>query len=370
MKRKRFLEGWCLLFVVMTLSVLTIGLLGACDAPSNGGGCGNGDNDNPVDPVVDSRPLIPDSSWDCGMPEGIPSPESGELVFEAEMSLGNIHDMGQTQYGRRHLIEVTGGKVNGPDISAEVLTGGLDFQLTLSNGAMEIDQVNILKTSDGQYIYFRNCGASADSNDVRVVPDFEAPSSSAYSFLNTGKFAGTRTLNTARKTMTLKIYDVSDVTVDANAGGAVKVVQPKDAPDQSWECREAASSERQGAELYSETVNIGSSIAVGQSKYGRRNIIPITGGRATGDVAGRVLSGGADYQLIADGQFLLDARYTIETNDGELIIVRNCGPASALVPVFEAKASGKYGYLNDQLWLSSSPSIAVGAVKLTIYESR
>jgi hypothetical protein len=80
-----------------------------------------------------------------------------------------------------------------------------------------------------------------------------------------------------------------------------------------------------------------------------------------------VLSGGADYQIIG-ASFELDARYTIRTNDGELIIVRNCGPVGALVPVFEAATAGKYAFMNANTWLSSDPGIGAGVVNLTIYE--
>ncbi len=41
--------------------------------------------------------LIPHSSWACSMPDGIPSPESGAKVFEAEMKLDRIYDLGTTQ---------------------------------------------------------------------------------------------------------------------------------------------------------------------------------------------------------------------------------------------------------------------------------
>ena len=42
---------------------------------------------------------MPQSSWNCGMAEGIPSPESGTLIFEAEMKLERVatlvrHPMG------------------------------------------------------------------------------------------------------------------------------------------------------------------------------------------------------------------------------------------------------------------------------------
>ena len=62
-------------------------------------------------------------------------------------------------------------------------------------------------------------------------------------------------------------------------------------------------------------------------ELGRRRIIPITGGRFRGErLSGRVLAGGADWQVVRpDGVADLDARYTIETHDGALIYVRNKG---------------------------------------------
>jgi hypothetical protein len=66
---------------------------------------------------------------------------------------------------------------------------------------------------------------------------------------------------------------------------------------------------------------------LGAGPLGRRRIIPITGGRFVGErLSGRVLPGGADWQVIrADGVAELDARYTLETDDGALIYVRNHG---------------------------------------------
>lgn len=66
---------------------------------------------------------------------------------------------------------------------------------------------------------------------------------------------------------------------------------------------------------------------LGNSPHGRRRIINITGGGFRGDrLSGKVLPGGADWQVIrADGVADLDARYTLETSDGALIYVRNHG---------------------------------------------
>ena len=66
---------------------------------------------------------------------------------------------------------------------------------------------------------------------------------------------------------------------------------------------------------------------LGDTPLGRRRIIGITGGKFAGPrLSGRVLPGGADWQVIrADGVAYLDARYTLETGDGALIYVNNKG---------------------------------------------
>jgi hypothetical protein len=300
------------------------------------------------------------------MPDGIPPPTTGKLVLEANVTIGAIHDIGDTQFGHRHLVEITGGTVKGPNIDGTLRTGGLDWQLTLPNGAIEDEEVNVITTGSGAAIYFRNCGTAASSGDVvRTVPDFEAPNGGPYAFLNTAKLVGTRELDMTNKTLKLTVYDVSAAAPPQ--GDPVKVVEPDDLPNQTWDCKTAAGTK--GAVVYMESVGIGAgSVTVGASKRGTRNIIPITGGTTTGRIAGSVLAGGADYQLIG-ASFVLDARYTLHPSDGdELIIVRNCGPVGALVPVFEARKDGKYAWVNDNHWLSSDPTVVPGAVNLTIYE--
>ncbi len=73
-------------------------------------------------------------------------------------------------------------------------------------------------------------------------------------------------------------------------------------------------------------VSIAAPIEVGQTAQGFRRMIPITGGTVTGPLMqGRVMAGGADFQLIvADGtQAHLDARYVLELNDGARVFVQN-----------------------------------------------
>ena len=68
-------------------------------------------------------------------------------------------------------------------------------------------------------------------------------------------------------------------------------------------------------------------LTLGQTPYGERRIINILGGRVEGArLSGRILPGGADWQIIrSDGVADLDARYTIETEAGARILVASEG---------------------------------------------
>ena len=82
---------------------------------------------------------------------------------------------------------------------------------------------------------------------------------------------------------------------------------------------------------------------LGDTPLGRRRIIAITGGRFSGArLSGRVLPGGADWQVIrVDGVADLDARYTLETGDGALIYIRNKGYRHGPDEVMQRLAAGE-----------------------------
>ena len=73
-------------------------------------------------------------------------------------------------------------------------------------------------------------------------------------------------------------------------------------------------------------VNVSPPIEVGQTPFGMRRVVPITGGVVRGPrMNGRVLDAGADFQLVLEGNTMahLDARYVIELDDGARIWVHN-----------------------------------------------
>lgn len=87
------------------------------------------------------------------------------------------------------------------------------------------------------------------------------------------------------------------------------------------------------------TVTVGAPVEAGAvtgvETRGQRRIIPITGGSVRGRLQGRVLAGGADFQIIVSPTMaVLDARYVLALDSGEHVYVQNHalrrGPAEAI----------------------------------------
>lgn len=117
----------------------------------------------------------------------------------------------------------------------------------------------------------------------------------------------------------------------------------------------------------------------GATPYGGRNRIPITGGTFEGPrIKGKVLSGGADWQLNrADGCMTLEADYMIQADDGALIHVHNCGVLSGkpgapdfylrTTPVFEAPI-GRHDWLNKAVFVGTVEGAPGGAVCIRVFK--
>lgn len=331
-------------------------------AAGTSGGAGAGASDAAViDP--DSEPLVPHPSWHCNLPEGIPVPDSGTLVFEAELQLGTILELGRTQYGMRRVIPISGGTVTGPMLEGELLAFGLEWELTTADGGVELEARNALRASDGSAIYVRSCGAARAGGSVRVVLDFEAPASGDHAWLNEGTFVATRELG--QGTMSLRVFQVATSSPMPSAG----TLGPS---DQAWDC-EGPTGPVGSSPVLEAAVDIGGSVAIGASKRGRRNIIPITGGSFTGAQAmGDVIPGGADFQLTPSGggALQIEARYTLRTDDGELVSVRNCnglGGSGGTRLYFETRADGPYAWMNAD-GMTGTIGLRLGGVLISVFE--
>lgn len=128
----------------------------------------------------------------------------------------------------------------------------------------------------------------------------------------------------------------------------------------------------------------------GKTPYGERRVINIVGGTVSGPrLSGKILRGGADWQIIrADGVADIFAKYTIQTEAGGLVLVTSAGLRHGPPDVIEKLALGEM-VPRDQYyfrtcvrfetadpaseWLNRVLMIAVGArekmkVKLDLFE--
>jgi hypothetical protein len=129
---------------------------------------------------------------------------------------------------------------------------------------------------------------------------------------------------------------------------------------------------------------------LGRTPYGERRVIGITGGTVHGaKLNGRVLPGGADWQIIrADGAADIQARYTLESDTGARILVYSAGLRHGPLDVMARLAKGdnvdpSLYYFRTAMrfetadpaagWLNRIVAIARGArearaVRLDVYE--
>lgn len=115
------------------------------------------------------------------------------------------------------------------------------------------------------------------------------------------------------------------------------------------------------------TCDIAGSIDLGDTPTGHRAMVPITGGSFTGaGIKGIVLPGGADRQLLrSDGYKNLEARYELQTDDGQVISVFNRVLAKVnrapSDPVFSnitlSAPEGKYGWINREVYIGTLTSL-------------
>lgn len=320
------------------------------------------------EPPAATRTLLPDASWTCGLPGGIPDPAHGTLLFSTTLAADAPRDVGTTPYGQRRVTRTRGGNLSGGSVAGSILPGALDFDLRLPSGALEHEARYVLRMPDQTLVYLRTCGV-ADGDGVRFVADFEAPSSSTWQWLNAGTYVGRRALTP--QGVRLSVHAVSATPPAADA--VVRVPADPTLPQQDWDCRFAAPDARQGRQVLQARVGIGSSQAIGNAKRGRRNIIPITGGTHSGDLGSAAVDpGGADYQLTVSGELQIEARYTMTAANGETIVVRNCGDfanGSLTAVGFEARVDGAHAALNREPFVGTiTPGF--GRVTITVHEAQ
>lgn len=122
-----------------------------------------------------------------------------EFTCELKVTIDKPFELGETPYGKRVIIPISGGTFEGPGMKGIVLSGGADYQYVGRNGERtELNAIYTIKTDDGIFIHVRNVGllyAPKNKNEpgtpqvyFRTAPRFEAPVDSKYAWLNNAIF--------------------------------------------------------------------------------------------------------------------------------------------------------------------------------------
>jgi hypothetical protein len=96
--------------------------------------------------------------------------------------------------------------------------------------------------------------------------------------------------------------------------------------------------------VYRLEATVGEALELGEIAEGRRRIVPLTGGTFTGPELEREAAPGssADWQIVLpDGTALGDIRYTLQTDDGDLLFVQSRGVRHGSPEVLARLARGE-----------------------------
>ncbi|MGI4855649.1 MAG: DUF3237 domain-containing protein [Janthinobacterium lividum] len=114
-------------------------------------------------------------------------------VADIDVLVGEPVTVGQTPQGLRRIVPILGGSITGPEITAEILAVGADYQTIRDDGFSVLDARYAARLDNGSLIYIVNTGVrfgsqatmdailrgeSVDPESVyfRTTPKFETAS--------------------------------------------------------------------------------------------------------------------------------------------------------------------------------------------------
>ena len=90
------------------------------------------------------------------MPE--PPPLATRLVCRIRGELGAVQEIGDVSAGRRRVVPIAGGRVDGPLLAGEIIPGGADWQLVAPDGSAAIEARYTIRADDGGLILVHSRG--------------------------------------------------------------------------------------------------------------------------------------------------------------------------------------------------------------------
>ena len=114
---------------------------------------------------------------------------SSSPIFRIEADVGDIQHFGNTPYGERRVIDITGGRVHGPRLQGRILPGGTDRQIIRSDGVTDLQARYSVETDGGGLILVNSDGLRHGPPEVlAAIARGEAVSPTLYYFRTVMRF--------------------------------------------------------------------------------------------------------------------------------------------------------------------------------------
>lgn len=88
-----------------------------------------------------------------------------EFLFELTAELGELVSMGAAPLGERRVVEITGGRFEGPGMRGRVLSGN-DWQIARRDGVLELDARYVIRDERGGLVRVVSQGYRHGAADV------------------------------------------------------------------------------------------------------------------------------------------------------------------------------------------------------------
>ncbi|MEI7805309.1 MAG: DUF3237 domain-containing protein [Hyphomicrobiales bacterium] len=91
---------------------------------------------------------------------------SAQPIFTIHAELAEILHFGHTPMGERRVVNILGGRVEGPKLKGRILPGGADWQIVRADGVTSIEARYSIESEDGAHILVTSEGLRHGPADV------------------------------------------------------------------------------------------------------------------------------------------------------------------------------------------------------------
>jgi hypothetical protein len=88
----------------------------------------------------------------------LPTPPALAPMARVRCLVGPLVTLGAARYGERRYVPLVGGRVEGPELSGEIVEGGVDWQVLRGDGVLEISAHYVIRAADGGLIEVQSDG--------------------------------------------------------------------------------------------------------------------------------------------------------------------------------------------------------------------